>query len=129
MICDGNGLPLAVTVSPGQEHETQQVHDLLEPLLEAERVPDQLAGDRAYSAGWVRGLLAELKITPVIPHRSNEAARPRRFRKRRAYRRRNVIERCFGSLKWLRRVATRYEKLALHYLGMLKVAILYRFLG
>jgi hypothetical protein len=29
-----------------------------------------------------------------------------------------------GALKWLRRIATRHEKLALHYLGMLKVAIL-----
>ena len=129
MICDGNGLPLAVTVSPGQEHETQQVHDLLEPLVEAERVPEHLAGDKAYSAAWIRELLGELKIKPVIPHRTTEADRPRRFRKKREYRRRNVIERCFGALKWLRRIATRYEKLALHYLGMLKVAILYRFLG
>jgi transposase len=117
-----------VTVSPGQEHETQQVHDLLEPLIESERLPDRLAGDKGYSAGWVRELLAELGVEPVIPHRATEAGRPKRFRGRRAYRRRNVIERCFGSLKWLRRVATRYEKLAVHYLGMLKVAILYRFL-
>ena len=76
LICDGNGLPLAVTLSPGQEHETQQVHDLLEPLLEAERVPEHLAGDKAYSAGWIGELLAELKIKPVIPHRKNEAGRP-----------------------------------------------------
>jgi transposase len=68
MICDGTGLPLAVTISPGQEHETQQVHDLLEPLIEAERLPENLAGDKAYSAGWLRELLAELGVTPVIPH-------------------------------------------------------------
>lgn len=128
MICDGNGLPLAVTVGPGQEHETQQVHDLLEPILEEGRPPKYLAGDKAYSAGWIRELLGEIGIKPVIPHKSNEAAKPKRFARKR-YKRRNVIERCFGKLKWLRRVATRYEKLALHYLGMLKLAIIYRFIA
>jgi transposase len=34
IICDGRGLPLAVSVSPGQEHETQQVCELLWQLLE-----------------------------------------------------------------------------------------------
>ncbi|HVK17018.1 MAG TPA: transposase, partial [Fimbriiglobus sp.] len=46
---------------------------------------------------------------------------------RAAYRQRNLIERGINRLKWLRRVATRYEKLAVHYLGMLKLAILFRF--
>jgi transposase len=128
MICDGNGLPLAVTVGPGQEHETQQVHDLLEPILEEGRAPKYLAGDKAYSAGWIRVLLDEIGIEPVIPHKSNEKDKPKRFPRKR-YKGRNVIERCFGKLKWLRRVATRYEKLALHYLGMLKLAIIYRFIA
>ena len=45
---------------------------------------------------------------------------------RRLYRRRNVIERCIGWLKECRRVATRYEKLAVSYLAMLKVAMVQR---
>jgi transposase len=128
MICDGNGLPLAVTVGPGQEHETRQVHDLFEQILEEERVPKHLAGDKAYSAGWLRELLAEIGIKPVIPHKSNEKAKPKRF-PRKLYKGRHVIECCFGRLKWLRRIATRYEKLALHYLGMLNLAIIYRFIA
>ncbi len=32
-----------------------------------------------------------------------------------------------GILKWPRRVATQYEKLAIHYLEILKLAILFRF--
>jgi transposase len=74
MICDGHGLPLAVTVGPGQEHETRQVHDLLEPVLEEDRRPKYLAGDKAYSAEWIRELLTEIGIKPVIPHKSNETA-------------------------------------------------------
>jgi transposase len=87
-----------------------------------------MAGDKGYSAGWVRELLEELGIGPVIAHQAKEAARHGVF-DRRSYKKRNVVERCIGSLKWFRRVATRYEKLALHYLGMLKLAILFRFLG
>jgi transposase len=128
LICDGNGMPLAVTVSPGQEHETQQVCDLMEQLLDQEQMPQRLVGDKGYSAEWIRELLDELKLQPVIARRSNEAGRGQPFDKR-SYRKRSIIERCVSWLKWVRRAATRYEKLAIHYLGMLKVAILYRFSG
>lgn len=125
IICDGRGMPLAVTISPGQEHETQQVCDLMEQLIDQQRMPKKMAGDKGYSAEWIRALLEELKIKPVIAHRSSEAA-AERFDKR-SYKKRHIIERCVNWRKWFRRVATRYEKLAIHYLGMLKLAILYRF--
>lgn len=64
---------------------------------------------------------------PVIAHQKTEKAHRRKFG-RTAYRRRNIIERCVNSLKWFRRVATRYEKLALHYLGMVTLAIIFRLL-
>jgi transposase len=44
------------------------------------------------------------------------------------YRGRNVVKRCIGWLKECRSVATRYEKLALHYLGMVELAIIERYL-
>ncbi|MEN9938944.1 MAG: hypothetical protein RLZZ387_5523 [Chloroflexota bacterium] len=44
------------------------------------------------------------------------------------YRGRNVVERCIGWLKECRSVATRYEKLAVHYLGMVELAIIERYL-
>ena len=44
---------------------------------------------------------------------------------RKAYRRRNVIERMFGRLKDFRRIATRYDKLARNFLaGVCLVAAL-----
>ena len=39
------------------------------------------------------------------------------------YRRRNVVERCVGWLKEARAVATRFDKLAVHYLGVVKLAM------
>ncbi len=42
--------------------------------------------------------------------------------------RRNVVERLVSWLKESRRVATRYEKLATTYLGMVKLALIRRLL-
>ena len=89
--------------------------------------PAKVAGDKGYSAGWLRDWLKQKGIKPVIAHKENEHARPKRFDKK-TYRRRNIVERRIGSLKWFRRVATRYEKLALHYLGMVTIAIIFRLL-
>lgn len=127
MVCDGRGLPLAVKIGPGQEHETRKVHELLGDVFEDGRQPQALAGDKAYSSGWLRELLRDAEIRAVIPHKSNETNKPKRF-PRTLYKGRNVIECCFGRLKWLRRIATRYEKLAIHYLAMLQLAIIYRFI-
>jgi transposase len=117
---------MAATISPGQEHETQQFVPLMEEIEAWDRSPDKLAGDMGYSANWIRDWLKERGIQPVIPHKCNETSKERLDRK--SYRRRNLIERCVNSLKWFRRVATRYEKLAVHYMGMLKLAIIFRHL-
>lgn len=87
------------------------------------RRPGAVAGDKAYSFPHVRAWLSQRGIEAVIPSRSNQA----RVRiSKRKYRRRNVVERCIGWLKWCRRIATRYEKLAESYLAMVKLAIIQR---
>ena len=90
--------------------------------------PQKLAGDKGYSADWIRDWLKERGIEPVIPHKSNEKGRTKKF-DRKNYRRRNIIERCVNNLKWFRRVATRYEKLAIHYAAIVTVAIIFRLLS
>ncbi|MCH7597333.1 MAG: transposase, partial [Planctomycetes bacterium] len=42
------------------------------------------------------------------------------------YRQRNVVERCSNWLKEARRIATRYEKMAVNFLAMAKLAIIRR---
>jgi transposase len=42
--------------------------------------------------------------------------------------RRAVIECCVGWLKGARRIATRYEKLAVHFLGVLKLGMIQKHL-
>ncbi len=87
------------------------------------RRPGAVAGDKAYSYPRIRAWLSRRGIEAVIPNRSNQ---PRTRFSKRKYRGRNVVERCIGWLKWCRRVATRYEKLAESYLAMVKLAIIQR---
>ncbi len=63
-----------------------------------------------YDTDAIRAFLKDQKIKPVIPGKSNRK-KPIRHDKK-AYKKRNVIERCFGRLKDLRRIATHYDKLA-----------------
>ncbi len=118
---------MAVAVSPGQEHETQQFVPLLEEATAWPEQPEKVAGDKGYSADWIREWLKDRGIEAVIPYKSNEKGRKKKF-DRGSYRGRNIIERCVNSLKWFRRVATRYEKLAIHYIGMVTLAIIFRLL-
>jgi transposase len=77
--------------------------------------PDRLLGDKGYDSDNIRNDLAERGIEPVIPPRSNRKV-PIEY-DRKAYKRRNLIERCV-----IRRIATRYEKTARAYLSMLCIA-------
>lgn len=121
---DGRGVPLGVLVTAGQAHESKSFETLMDTVrIGRRRRPAAVAGDKGYSYPRVRRWLAERGIKAVIPTRSDQ----RRLKlDRRLYRGRNVVERCIGWLKECRRVATRYEKLATHYLAMLKLAMIQR---
>src|SRR5262245_33596931 len=51
LIWDGAGTPMAVTISPGQRHETQQFVPLMEEVVAWPILPERVAGDKGYSAG------------------------------------------------------------------------------
>jgi transposase len=89
------------------------------------RRPKKLAGDKGYSCERVRRWLRRHKVTPVIPTKCNEQ-RQEGF-DREAYRGRNVVERCVNWLKENRRLGTRYEKLAVNFLAMAKLAMIRRY--
>jgi transposase len=135
LVTDGHGIPLAVKVTGGQVYEATQAQAVMEqiaipqPLGRPRRRPEKLAGDKAYRARHIRAWLWGHGIKPVIPRKDNELkiGRPPTFDKI-SYRRRSVIENCVGWLKECRRIVTRFEKLAVSYLGMLKLAMIERYL-
>jgi transposase len=89
-----------------------------------------LAGDKAYSSRSIRRWLRRHHVRAVIPERSDQIlhrhGRPAQFDVI-LYRRRNAVERLVGWLKERRRLATRYEKLAQTFRGMLSVAFMERY--
>lgn len=121
LVTDGNGLPLGFCLSPGQSAEIRYATSALAmariPTSSGHyrTRPTHLAADKAYSSRALRAEFRRRKIKAVIPQRSDQQrhhkGRPLVLDKAR-YRRRNVVERCFGWLKKFRRFSTRHEKLA-----------------
>jgi putative transposase len=72
--------------------------------------------DKGYDANSLVDALAQRGIDAIIPSRINRF--DQRPYSKILYRLRNRIERFFNRLKHFRRIATRYEKLALHYQGI-----------
>jgi len=137
LVTDGRGLPLAVVATPGQRHESTQFETLMnavripQPVGRPRSRPKRVAGDRGYSFQRIRSWLRRRAIDAVIPQRSDQAARhrgrPLNF-DRKAYRRRSIIECSVGWLKECRRIGTRFEKLAVNFLAMVKASIIQRIL-
>jgi transposase len=92
--------------------------------------PDLLLGDRGYSYERCRRVLRRRGIPHVIPERSDQRARRAHRPGRKpafdadAYKRRNVVERCVNRLKQFRALATRYDKTAAAYHGLVLLATL-----
>jgi transposase len=117
-------VPLGALVTAGQAHESKSFESLMDTInIGRRRRPDAVAGDKGYSYPRIRAWLSRRGIEAVIPNRSDQ---PKVRISKRKYRGRNVVERCIGWLKWCRRVATRYEKLAESYLAMVKLAMIQR---
>ena len=116
MVADGRGRVVAFALAPGQAHELPLAPGLLDRLP---RVPLWVVGDRGYSSDAFRELIWSSGARPAIPTRSNEAvvACPDYV-----YNNRNLVERLWARLKEWRAVATRYEKTAASYLGVLCLA-------
>ena len=86
---------------------------------------DDLDADlQEFEAQWLR----RHAIRAVIPRRSDQHPDDGRVRfYREAYRRRNTVEQCNGWLKECRRIATRFEKLAVNFLAMIHLAFIERY--
>ena len=96
---------------------------LLRPMFWRSRRPcARSSPTKGYDGDDFRGEIVRRGAKPVIPNKSNRVV-IHRFNKR-AYKGRNVIERCFCRLKDFRRIATRYDKLARNFLAAVHLAAL-----
>ena len=116
MIADGLGRAVAFRIAPGQAHELPQAVPLLDRLP---GVPKWVVGDRGFSSHAFLEHIWTIGARPAIPPRRNEApvACPEWI-----YANRHLVERLWARLKEWRAVATRYEKTARSFMGVLCLA-------
>ena len=107
---------MAFTLSPGNHADISEAPALLDKCP----APTRLLADKGYDANSLRSRLAATKTEAVIPStRSRKAPIPYDAE---AYRNRNLIERAFCRLKDWRRIATRYDKLAINFASAVAIA-------
>ena len=140
LACDGHGRPLSVVLTGGNVNDCTVFEYVMTgvsfprpgPGRTATR-PVRVLADKGYSSRAIREYLRRRRIPATIPERRDQQAnRQRRGRAGGrppafdtvAYRRRNIVERCFNQLKQFRAIATRYDKTALSYQGMIDLATL-----
>lgn len=137
ILCDAEGHPLHFELSAGNVHDSKMFNCVLDGADDALYVesgeaipwPLALAGDKGYRANYIDEGLLKLGITPVIPSKSNENRDNRAvdFDKN-SYKRRSIVECLIGWLKESRRIGTRFEKTAINFGGMVKLAFIHRYL-
>jgi transposase len=115
-VVDRDGLAVRLVLTPGQASDKTTLPTLIEGLRPAR----QAVADRGYSARAIIELFAARGTTAHIPSQSN--VRVTRTVDPELYRQRNLVERFFNKLKHLRRIATRYDKLARNFLAAVALA-------
>jgi transposase len=121
VLTDVLGRPAVIRLTSGNVSDIRIASELIEAAGPVRR----LIADRGYDANHLRCALRAEGTIPVIPGRCSRK-RPIRHDVRR-YRDRWRIEAAFCRLKDFRRVATRYDKLALNFLSAVVLAAIIAF--
>jgi len=115
MAVRGLGCPVRFALTAGQKGDAPHADALIEGLP-----AEVVMADAAYDSDRLREAIAQKGAVPVIP---NNPSRARTYPlHKHLYAQRHLIECCFSKLQQFRRVATRFEKTARHYLAVVTIA-------
>ncbi len=115
MAVRGLGCPVRFVLTAGQKGDAPQADALI-----ADLPAEIVMADAAYDSDRLRRMIARKGAVAVIP---NNPSRARKYPiDKHLYAQRHLIECCFSKLKQFRRVATRFEKTARHYLAIVTIA-------
>ncbi len=111
---DALGNPVRFILTAGQYSEIRQADALIEGFS-----ADYVIADKGYDSDLFIVAIESGEAIAVIPSRRNRTTE--RAYDEHLYRERNLVERVFQKLKHYRRIATRYERLAITYQAMLSL--------
>jgi transposase len=114
---DGLGNPLHVHLTPGNIHDVTEAPTLIERAQ-----GDNFIADKGYDSASVLEAIERKGMTAVIPSKANRKVQ--RKIDLNLYKERHLVENFFCKIKRYRRVATRYEKTAVNFLGFVLFAAL-----
>ena len=117
-LVDRTGRLVRFTVRPGNFYEGHDVETLLRGIP-----AEELIADKGFDSAQIRAQLASAGIQPVIPQR-RRAKVPLWYDPDR-YAERHLVENYFAKIKQFRRIATRYDKTASSFAGMINLTALY----
>ena len=119
--CDALGNPLRFFITAGQRSDYVKALDLIDG-----KDMQALIADKGYDANYVIEAADKVNAKSIIPPRSNRKIY--REYDTELYKERNLIERMFNKMKNFRRVATRYDKLAISYIAFVFISAIYLWL-
>ncbi|OSQ34767.1 transposase [Thalassospira sp. MCCC 1A01428] len=115
MSVDVLGRPLRLILTGGQRNDCTKGLELIAGFR-----PSHVLADKGYDSQEILDAITAMEAVAVIPPRSNR--KQQREYDKEIYKHRNVVERTFNKLKHWRRLATRYDRKACHYLSFVFLA-------
>ena len=106
------GKPVRLILTPGQSSESKQAGSLIAGFC-----ADVVIADKGYDADGILSVIESAGSEAVVPPKANRLVQ-REYDKV-LYKERNRVERFFQKIKNYRRIATRYERLAVTFSAML----------
>ena len=114
-LVDALGLPIRFILTPGQSSEIKQAPKLIQGITGA-----NILGDKAFDCDEFINQIISQNCRAVIPPRSNRKIQ--REVDYHLYKERHLIECFFAKVKHFRRIFSRFDKMAVAYMGFLAFA-------
>jgi len=105
------GKPVRLILTPGQASESKQAETLIAGFR-----ADAVIADKGYDADVILSAIEATGGLAVVPPKANRLVQ--RDYDKALYKERNRVERFFQKIKNYRRIATRYERLAVTFSAM-----------
>ncbi len=117
---DRAGVPRVLLLTAGNEADVNYAMDVIEGIE-----METAVFDKGYDSNSLRHQLLDQGVLPCIPSKSNRID-PIPYNKV-TYKKRHLVENFFQKIKTFRRMATRYDKLAINYFGWVVLAAIIKY--